>query len=178
MSYYEGAQWKPKEVRAAIITGFHFAMGISEVEALEDRDVMFHESEGKSYVAIIIRGSKTDQQKAGAKRTLIATGCELCPVRTLATWLDMKGWHPNSGEFVFNRRIAYRINHTLKELAKEHGLDETRFSTHSLRAGCAATLYAAGIDPIDIQRWGRWKSAIYMRYIWHGNLRLQYLSEP
>ena len=36
-------------------------------------------------------------------------------------------------------------------------------------------LYAAGVDPIDIQRRGRCKSAIYMRYIWHDNLRLRHL---
>ena len=125
----------------------------------------------------MIRGSKTDQQKAGVRRTLVATSCDLCPVYTLATWLDLKEWHPHSGEFLFNRRIAYRVNPTLKALASEHGLDEKRFPTHSMRAGRAPTLYAAGIDPIDIQRWGRWKSAIYTRYIWHDNLRLQHISE-
>ena len=95
----------------------------------------------------------------------------------MAEWLDMEGWHPNDGEAVFCKAIAARINHTLKELALEHGLDAKRFSTHSLRAGCAATLYAAGVDPVDIQSWGRWKSGIYMRYIWHDNVRLQHLSK-
>ena len=46
MSTYEGAQWKPEEFRAEIIiTGFHFSLRISEIEALEDKDVSFHESE-------------------------------------------------------------------------------------------------------------------------------------
>ena len=50
------------------------------------------------------------------------------------------------------------------------------FHPHSLRAGCATTLYAAGADPVDIQRWGRWQSSIYMRYIWYDNMRLHHLS--
>ena len=91
-------------------------------------------------------------------------------------WLDTKGWRPHNGEALFCKSIATRIDHTLKELALERGLDAERFPTHSLRAGCATTLYAAGIDPIDIQRWGRWKSGIYMRYIRHDNVRLQHLS--
>ena len=40
-----------------------------------------------------------------------------------------------------------------------------RVSTHSMRAGCATALYANGVDPSDLQRWGRWKSPVYMRYV-------------
>ena len=177
MSSYEGAMWKAREVWAAILVGFHFALRISEIEGLEDRDISFQDDGKHKSVTIMIRGSKTDQKRLGVRRTLTATNCDLCPFHTMARWLDLKGWRPNYGESLFSRNIATRINHTSKELASENGSGAKRFSTHSLRAGCATTLYAAGVDPIDIQRWGRWKSAIYMRYIWRDNLSLHHLSQ-
>ena len=128
-------------------------------------------------VTVIIRGSKTDQQKTGVRRTLAETKCDMCPVKSMADWLDVKSWHPHSDETLFSGNISDRVSRILKEIATDHGVDASRVSAHSLRAGCATTLYAAGVDPIDIQRWGRWKSSIYMRYIWHDNLRLHHLSE-
>ena len=62
MSSLEGAKWKAVELWSAILMGFHFALRISEIEALEDRDVSFQEDKGVRFVTIMIRGSKTDQQ--------------------------------------------------------------------------------------------------------------------
>ena len=72
------------EVWTAIITGFHFALRISEIDSLIDNDISFENIDGVSCVTVVIRGSKTDQQKNGVRRTLAATHCDLCPVRTLA----------------------------------------------------------------------------------------------
>ena len=51
-----------------------------------------------------------------------------------------------------------------------------RVSSHSIRAGCATALYANGVDPADIQRWGRWKSPVYMRYVWRESAKLHALG--
>ena len=51
-----------------------------------------------------------------------------------------------------------------------------RVISHSMRAGCATTLYANGVGPADIQRWGRCKSPAYMRYVRRENVRLHTLS--
>ena len=80
------------------------------------------------------------------------------------------------------RRVAFQSKNWQPNQPYPQGIGEWKWAgfkavfTHSLRAGCATTLYAEGIDPVDIQRWGRWKCAIYMRYIWRGNLRLRHLS--
>ena len=164
------------ELWAAAMCGFHFALRIGELEQLEDKDISFCEIDGYKCISITIRGSKTDQCHQGVQRTLLATNCPLCPVNSIARWLDRKAWHPKSGDRVFGGSIARKLNEFLKTIALEMGIDTTRISCHSLRAGCATTLYANGIDPIDIQRWGRWKSPIYMRYVWHGNVKLHTLS--
>ena len=39
MSNLDGSKWKAVELMAAIFVGFHFALRISEIEAIEDRDV-------------------------------------------------------------------------------------------------------------------------------------------
>ena len=89
--------------------------------------------------------------------------------------MDLKGWRPNSGEPLFSKSISGMINGVSDAITADHGVDSALVSTRSLRAGCAAALYAAGVDPIDIQRCARWESSIYMRYIWHGNLRFRHL---
>ena len=117
----------------------------------------FGEIEGVTCVTVIIRGSKTDQRKTGVRRTRASTACDICPVQSMDDWLDMKSWRPHSDEAIFSKHIPGRINRSLKEIATGNGIYASRISSHSLRAGCATTLYDAGIDPIDIQRWGRWK---------------------
>ena len=73
MPNYDEANWKAKESWAAIVIGFMFALRIIEVEGLEDRDVSFQEMGGARSATIVIRGSKTDQQKKGVRRTLMIT---------------------------------------------------------------------------------------------------------
>ena len=50
--------------------------------------------------------------------------------------------------------IATKVSRRLENLATECGMGSSRVSTHSMRAGCAAALYADGVDPVDIQTWG------------------------
>ena len=158
-------------MRASVMFGFHSTLRIGEIEQLEDRDVSFSEIDGRRCITITIRGSQTGQCHHGAQRTLLATNCTMFPVDSLATWLDRKAWRPKSGDRVFSSSIARRMTEFLKNIALGKGIDATRISCHSLRAGCAATLYANGIDPIDIQRWGRWESPIYMRYVRRGGVK-------
>ena len=49
----------------------------------------------------------------------------------------------------------------------------TSVSSLSMKEGRATTLYAHGVGPIDIQRWGRWKSPARMRYVWHGRVEMR-----
>ena len=71
---------------------------------------------------------------------------------------------------------AREINRSLENLSAECGMCPARVSSRSARAGRATAIYANGVGPIDIQRWGRWKSTVYMRYVWRENVRLQTMS--
>ena len=122
MAQYEGANWKAIEVWASTVAGFMFSHRICAIGSLEDRDVSFQDQGGERSITIVIRGSKTDHQTEGVRRTLMSTGCELRPVHTMAEWLGRKGWRPNGGEALFSRSIGRLINHILDELSAENGL--------------------------------------------------------
>ena len=92
-------------------------------------------------------------------------------------WLDASGWRPGADGELFQSRICEKISTAPKWIAPGGGIEPTQVSPRSLRGGCETKIYAAGIDPMDIQRWGRWRSSIYMRYIWRGNLRLHHLGD-
>ncbi len=53
----------------------------------------------------------------------------------------------------------------IKHVARKLGLDERRYSTHSLRIGGATLLAAAGLPDYIIQLIGRWKSLAFLQYI-------------
>lgn len=82
-------------------------------------------------------------------------GCALFPVQGIAQWIDMKTRRPLASLNISTTAIATKVNRFLKNLAIECGMDPTRVSSHSMGEGCSSTLYANGVDAIDIQRWGR-----------------------
>ena len=104
------------------------------------------------------------------------TGCALCHVTGISKWHDVKSWHPRDAVRLFGSSLPNRINNFLKGLEAECGMGPERACIHSARAGCAPTLYANGVDTPGIQRWRRWKSPVYMRYVWHGNVKLHTLG--
>ena len=54
----------------------------------------------------------------------------------------------------------------LKWAGLPNGLPSTVADTHSLRAGGATALFAAGLDWIAILSWGRWRSFVFYEYVW------------
>ena len=52
----------------------------------------------------------------------------------------------------------------VKRIAREAGFSDERFGNHSLRAGGATDLLAAGVPDIMVQKMGRWESETYKIY--------------
>ena len=103
-----------------------------------------------------MRQSKTDQEGHG-QVVAVAHGSNAAtdPVAAIATWLKVRGYGTGS---LFTRIWASRIsdqalgNHVVARMLRDRavaaGLDGTRITAHSLRAGHATTAALAGV-PLD-----------------------------
>lgn len=121
-------------------------------------------------VRIQFRASKTDQFRAGCVRNLFRTGLDdLCPVTALWTLATMLGGDRRKGP-VMSVPGEHPVSRTeiaeeLRKAAVDCGEDEANIGTHSLRAGGATAMYAAGYGEDEITYQGRWSSASWKVYV-------------
>ena len=153
---------------AGLLLGFFFCLRISEILGLTENDIKFDEHDGAKTVSILIRGSKNDQEKLGVTRVLRATGEELCPVMAAYNYSTKRNSCNQTSPHWFNPNFRCKLTHIMKWAATSNNIPSDVVSTHSLRAGGATALFAAGVDSITIQRFGRWRSLIFHEYIWNG----------
>ena len=162
--------------RTLILIGFAGAFRRSELVGLNCEDIAF-EREG---LVITIRRSKTDQEGVGRKVGIhYGTRLETCPVRTLEEWLSTA--HIEAGSIfrrmnrwdqVLTERLSPQsVALVVKEAAESAGLDKSRYSGHSLRAGSATQAAKGGAAESAIMRQTGHKSLeMVRRYIRDGNL--------
>jgi len=162
--------------RAILLVGFAGAFRRSELVALDVEDVQFRE-EG---LAILLRRSKTDQQGKGRWVGLPAgTQADTCPVQALQQWLTdaeittgaiFRGVNRH-GQLASARLSTRAVADLIKRAARAAGLDPTRYSGHSLRAGHCTTAARAGASEHMIMRQtGHRSTAMVQRYIRQGSL--------
>lgn len=160
---------------ALLLVGYAGAFRRSELAALRVEDVETTD-EG---VVVLLRRSKTDQEGRGLRKALsYGSKKETCPVRSLKVWMEILGRdegalfcridrHGNIGDGISDRAIC----DVVKKRARGAGLEPTRYSGHSLRAGLATAAAAAGVPEKSIMTQGDWKSvATVMRYVREGKL--------
>jgi site-specific recombinase XerD len=124
--------------RALLLLGFAMAARRSELVALDVNDV----EETTEGLRITIRGSKTDQDRAG-QVVAVPHGSIACPVMALRAWLDAAGIADGplfrsinkSDKAGSGRLTAQSVALIIKAAARRAGLDPGQFSGHSLRAG-------------------------------------------
>lgn len=157
--------------RALLVVGFAGGFRRSEVAALTVEDVEITEGG----LVVLLRRSKGDQEGRGRKVGLpYGSKPQTCPVRTLAAWMDAAdisegpifravSMHGRVGTYAISGRAVAEI---VKRTVLRAGLDPTRFSGHSLRAGLVTSAAAAGASEIAIsQQTGHRSMAILRRYI-------------
>lgn len=144
----------------------------SEVSFRQGGKPVTPEDEGAMPDEIVIkfRGSKSDQFKAGCVRNLFSSEVEgMCPVAAL--WHLARRLGPERrhgpvmavpGEDPIGRNEVADI---LRRAAVVLGEPTDRLTTHSLRAGGATALYAAGYGEAEITYHGRWASASWLVYV-------------
>ena len=97
--------------------------------------------------------------------------CPLVAVQTLyVEYVKKYSKPPSGGNSLFvlsDKSVLTRagLASVLKQAAVACGVSSSRVATHSLRRGGASAYAAAGVPDADIQRFGRWTSDGYKRYV-------------
>jgi site-specific recombinase XerD len=162
--------------RALLLVGFAGGFRRSELVALYVEDLEF-KREG---LVINLRRSKTDQEGQGRKVAIpYGSNCDTCPVRSLQLWLEESGISSGPvfrsvnrhGNLQANRLSDKAVALVVKRTAEAAGLDSSKYSGHSLRAGMATSAAAAGVSERAIMnQTGHRSQAMVRRYIREGNL--------
>jgi site-specific recombinase XerD len=161
--------------RALLVLGFAGAFRRSELVALDVADV----AETAEGLVVTVRRSKTDQEGQGVRVGLpYGSNPATCPVRALRAWLDAAGIDEgplfravNRHGGVGARLAAAEVARVVKRAAERAGLDASRYSGHSLRAGLATTAAAAGKGDRAIMAQGRWRGrGMVDRYVREASL--------
>ena len=152
--------------RALLLVGFGGALRRSELVALDVADIQ----ETETGLLVTIRGSNTDQERAGAT-VAIARGDVACPAKALQEWLDAAGieagpiFRPiDKGGTVRDSRLTDRsVANIVKAYAKRAGFDASTFSGHSLRAGFLTSAAGKGASIFKMMDVSRHKSVDTLR---------------
>ena len=120
-------------------------------------------------VVIHLRGSKTDQYRAGASRNHYrAEDPGFCVVNMLWKLKCRLGARAKGALFRLphDGKVLQRgtVGMLLRAAAKDLGLPYAQVASHSLRVGGATALYHAGFSEKEILYWGRWRGTSWMLY--------------
>eukprot|EP00971_Amphidinium_carterae_P023127 456236-Amphidinium_carterae.1 len=179
---------------ATVLVGYLFLARASEMVAVNNVDerkiirscdVAFKNEEGlpsnpkdAERIEVTFRHQKADQLAFGAVRThysLMGKGAHLCVVKAIGRiWSRCPLRSPQGSEYhlpllrwssggVVNRGA---LQNALKRAASAVGVPLERTVVHSLRVGGASALYQATGSIDIVQRWGRWASGAFHRYLW------------
>jgi len=170
-----GGSLRERRDRALILIGFAGAFRRSELCAINCTDVE-RLPEG---IVIALNRSKTDQESRGRRVAIPNARSDVCPVRALDEWLSAAGIKEGAvfrsvnrlgrtGASVLCDRAVASI---VKKLAAAAGLDPSRYSGHSLRAGFATSAAVAGLSSWKIRaQTGHASDSMLQRYIRDGEL--------
>tara|TARA_B100000579_G_scaffold426157_1_gene432967 strand:- start:422 stop:1336 length:915 start_codon:yes stop_codon:yes gene_type:complete len=150
--------------KALLLIGFAGGFRRSELVAIDLEDIEFVQ-EG---VKIFVKRSKTDQSGEGMTKGIpYFTDSNYCPVESLKKWI--KESKIKSGKIfdMSDRNVAL----TIKKYAAIAGLDENKYSGHSLRSGFATTTAEQGAEERSIMAMtGHKTTQMVRRYIKEANL--------
>ncbi len=159
---------------ALVLVGWSCAMRRSEIADLQIDDISALSEEG---FLLTIGHSKADQTGEGVRLPVSAEDDpDLCPVRALQQWLDVRGAHegplfPGNGWGKRMRRLSDKqVNRIVISCARDAGASpsfkNTDFSAHSLRAGLITEAVRAGQSDHDVMARSRHKThQVFMRYV-------------
>ena len=130
-------------------------------------DVALDSRSTPTIIWLMIKQSKTDPFRKGARLCLGLTDSIVCPIKALLPYLALRGSKPGSLFLVEDKTPLTRVQFKslLSATLKKAGLDDSQYNTHSFRIGAATAAKAAGISDAHIQLLGRWRSSAFQGYI-------------
>jgi site-specific recombinase XerD len=160
----EKIETKKYKNKALILIGFAGGFRRSELVSIEYDDLDFV-PEG---VKIFIKRSKTDQSGEGMTKGIpYFSKTEYCPVLSLKNWLNISKIKEGRIFKLSDKSVAL----ILKKYASLAGLDEKKYSGHSLRSGFATSAAEFGAEERSIMAMtGHKTTQMVRRYIQEANL--------
>jgi integrase len=164
--------------RALLLVGFAGGLRRSELVGLDVSDLEFV----REGLILTLRRSKTDQEGKGRRIGVPHARGRWCPVREVRTWMELAGitggplfrWLRKGGAVAGDRLSGEAVSALIKRRARGIGLDQAKFSGHSLRAGFVTSAARAGIATHLIrQQTGHASDATMSRYIREGSIFTQ-----
>ena len=134
---------------------------------LSPSDIQVDSRQDPTYVAITLRGSKTDPFGVGCTLIIGRTNSSICPVTALLAYLAIRPPSPgplfihDDGSPLTRSGLVSAVCAALSGA----GVDLTRYTGHSFRIGAATAAAQAGLPDSMIQTLGRWRSSAFQRYI-------------
>ena len=156
--------------RALLLVGFAGALRRSELVAINCADIEFADQG----LVLNIRRSKTDQEGQGRKVAIPYARGATCPVQSLKAWLSVSGitegpiFRPvtRHGTIMLAALSTQAVAVIVKKRATAIGLDPSKYSGHSLRAGLVTSAAQAGVSSWKIrQQTGHKSDSMLQRYI-------------
>lgn len=168
---------RPKDMRdrALLLVGFAGGFRRSELVALNVEDIQ----QARQGIVVSIRRSKTDQTGLGREIGIPFARSRFCPVKSLEQWLDEARIEhgpifravDRHGQIGCDHLSPDAVASIVKARVIEIGLDATKYSGHSLRAGLATSAAMAGVSSFDIRKQtGHASDAMLARYIRSGEV--------
>ena len=150
--------------KALVLVGFAGGFRRSELVSVLCEDVEFV-NEG---VKIFVRRSKTDQSGEGMTKGIpYFSNPEYCPVISLKDWIEESGIKSGNIFSMSDKNVALII----KKYTALAGLDQSKYSGHSLRSGFATSTAELGAEERSIMAMtGHKTTQMVRRYIKEANL--------
>lgn len=161
--------------KALLLVGFAGALRRSELVSIMVEDVSFVD-EG---MIIHLRRGKTDQSGKGRDVAIPSMRGSSCPVKALRSWLEVSGLGKGpvfrridrNGRLIGEHLSPQSVALIVKQRARAIGLNETKYSGHSLRAGWITSAAKSGANAWNIcQQTGHQSETVMHRYIRDSNL--------
>lgn len=141
-------------------------------------DVRLDKQKDPTMIQVFVKKSKTDQFGKGANVFLGMTGCCLCPVAAVTSYMASRGtkggpfFMLQNGTPLTKTKFVGEVRAALEML----GLPAKDFAGHSFRIGAATAAAKAGLEDSTIRTLGRWNSSAFLAYIRSSPSHLAQLS--